>query len=157
MRRRRTHAPLIALVLALSMTACAPNKAPADAAVAHYGTTVLGAITELQKGVTAATDAGSLPVPAARSITTQVEKALGVAKTLGTDLQAYHAATTLDLKNTTAAAVQADVAAVTEAVSAILKVNIPSGVAGQITTLIGNVIQAVSATQAEVAKGLGGK
>lgn len=155
-RRSMTPRALLAatLVVAALTAACAGNKAP-DATVAHYGGTVIGAITELQKGVTAATDSGALPVETARQVTTQVERARDAAARLGTALQAYHAAATLDLRKLSAAEIQTQLAAVSEAVGAILKVSVSGSAATQVTTLIGNVIQAVSAVQAEVAKGLG--
>jgi hypothetical protein len=146
---------LVAMLVALFVVGCGAGQAPPETQVAHYETTVLGAATALQKGITAATDAKSLPVPIAQQLTGYVEQVYATSGKLNTALVAYHAAATLDLRKIQAAQVQQLVAELNTILSQILGVAIPPGAGTQIVTLAGQVIGAIGAVQAEIAKGLG--
>lgn len=156
-RSRKTYVALfLALVLSTAaLPSCAGNNKP-ETVVAVYGTNVLGAATELQKVVTAATDAGSLPVPVAQEITGYVKKVYDKSGPLGTALRAYHAATSVEIRNLKASEIQGFIGDINAAIGSILKVSLPPGVVVEISTTVGKVLAAIGAVQAEVAKGLGG-
>jgi len=151
-RNRRVSA----IVLALVISGCAGNKQP-ETAVAHYGNTVLETATALQKGITAATDAKTLPVDIAQKLTSYSEQIYQKSGPLGDALRAYHTATTLDLRKLKAAEVQALINDVNSPLSKILQEAIPQPALQQITTLVANVMASVAAVQAEVAKAMGGQ
>lgn len=156
---RKTYTVCVLLLAIVISTAafpsCAGNNKP-DTTVAVYGTNVLGAATELQKGVTAATDAGILPVAKAQTITAHVKIVYDKSGPLGDALRAYHAATALDVRNLKASEIQGWIADINGAIANILNVSLPEGAVAQISSLVGKVLAAISAVQAEVAKGLGG-
>ena len=144
----------LALVALLFMSACAANVKP-ETTVATYGTTVLAAATELQKGITSATDTKVIPVATAQKLTAYVEEVYAKSGTLGEGLKAYHAATSVDLRKAKASEIVKLIADINTATGQILGTSLPSGAVQTINTLVANVIAAVGAVQAEVAKGLG--
>jgi hypothetical protein len=146
---------LVLLALVSSMSACATNSPP-ETTVVHYSGTVLSAATELQKGITAATDTKILPVPTAQTMTRYIEIIYERSGPLLEGLKAYHVATTIDVRRIKAAEVQQLIAEINGAIASVLQIAIPDGAVQQVTTLVGNVISAVGAVQAEVAKSLGG-
>ena len=151
-----THSKLavIAAVCVVALAGCAGNVKP-ETQVARIGTSVLGAATELQKGITASTDAGVLPVATAQTLTSYVEVISAKGASLGEALRAYHAATALDLKQVKASEIQDLIADMNATIGRSLGTALPDGALSQITALVGNVITAVGSVQAEVAKGLG--
>lgn len=156
-RSRKVYIALfLALVLSTAaLPSCAGNNKP-ETVVAVYGTNVLGAATELQKGVTAATDAGVIPVPKAQEITKHVKIVYDKAGPLGEALRTYNAATSVSLRNVKASEIQGWIADINGAIANILNVSLPDGAVAEISKLVGKVLAAISAVQAEVAKGLGG-
>lgn len=144
----------LACAILLLAPACASNTKP-ETTVAAYGATVLGAATELQKGITASTDAKVLPVATAQKLTGYVEVVYAKSVLLGEALKGYHAATSVDLKTVHAAEVVKLIADINGTVSQILGTALPDGAVKTINALVGNVIAAVGLVQAEVSKGLG--
>lgn len=139
----------------LALMACSQNPSPnasPQAKVAHYGTTVLESVTALQRAVTAAAKAEPSFVPASNQITDVIEKIHKSAGQLGDALQAYDAATTLDVRRVTEAQVQAAIAAINALLVEAFNVKIESGVASRIASLIATVAKTVSGLSAELAK-----
>jgi hypothetical protein len=152
--------PLVVAMLSplLMLSACASaGSRPPDVATAQVGTAILKAATELQLQVNNLTAAGTLPVPAGQKITDANKLVSERAGQLSSALKAYHAATTLTERSNLAAKVQALITQLSEPLSQMLGVELPAGAAQSISRLIGVVMQAVGAVQAEVAKGLTGR
>lgn len=146
---------IVATVLMVTgYVGCATNTPP-QTQVTHYTGTVLQAATELQKGVTAATDAKVMPVPMAQELSGYIKVVYDKSGPLLDALNVYNTAATLELKKKSAADIQRDIVSMNEAIGKILGVAMPEGVAVQISKLVGNVMMAIGAMQAEVAKGLG--
>jgi hypothetical protein len=147
---------LVVLVLISSACATAQGQRPPDVAAAQVGTNVLQAATLLQNEVNRLTAAGALPVSAGQSITDANKVFSAKAGQLSTSLKAYHAATSLADRSAKAAEVQALITQLSEPLSAMLGLKLPEGAAQSVSRLIGGVMQAVGAIQAEIAKGLSG-
>jgi hypothetical protein len=159
MRRRKFTANGVAamLVAAMFLPACASSNTPPQTQVAHYTSNVLDAATELQKGITAATDAKVLPVDVARTLTGYSEVIYAKSGPLLAALKAYNATATGDVLHVKSAAdVQKLIGEINATVGQLLGTAIPQGALSQISQLVGNVMSAVGAVQAEVARGLGG-
>lgn len=146
----------VALIYGLLFTlACSTNPSPdvsPQAKVAHYGTSVLQSVTVVQKAVTEAAKTEPSFVPAARDITTVIEKIHATAGKLGEGLQAYDAATTLDARRISEMQVQAAIAAINSLLVEAFNVKIPAGVGSEIASLIANVSKTVAGLSAELAK-----
>lgn len=154
----RIVAALLFGMICLTLMACAsrPGQRPPDVAAAQVGTNVLQAATVLQNEVNRLTAASVLPVALGQRITDANKVVSAKAGQLSTALQAYHAATSLADRSTKASEVQALITQLSEPLSAMLGVKLPDGAASSVSRLIGAVMQAVGAIQAEVAKGLTG-
>jgi len=146
---------LLGLAPALSGCASAGTRPP-DVAAAQIGTDVLKATTLLQAEVNRLTAAGALPVPLGTQITDGNKVVSAKAGQLSTALKAYHAATSLADRSAKASEVQALITQLSGPLSSMLGVKLPDGAAQSLSRLIGGVMQAVGAIQAEVAKGLSG-
>lgn len=144
---------IVVLATLLAVVSCAGHKAPVI--VVQTTGTVVDAATALQKAVTAATDAGVLPVPLAQKLTGYNEVIYAKSGTLLEAVRAYSTLQAPDLKKLKAAEVQQLVADVNAQLARFLKESLPQGVLSQLTALVGNVMSAVSAVQLQVAKGLG--
>jgi hypothetical protein len=144
------------ICLSLSGCATAQGQRPPDVAAAQVGTNVLQAATVLQNEVNRLTAATVLPVALGQKITDANRVVSAKAGQLSTSLKAYHAATSLADRSAKAAEVQALITQLSEPLSAMLGVKLPDGAASSVSRLIGSVMQAVGAVQAEVAKGLSG-
>lgn len=145
----------IALALVALVTfGCAGNRKP-DVVIAQTGTTILAAVTELQKGITQMTDAKLLPVPTAQKLTGYLETVYSKSGSLSDALKAYHAATTPLDKQSKAALIQALLTQLNGPLAEMLGVSVPPGVVASLSKLVGNVMAVVGAVQAEVARGLG--
>jgi hypothetical protein len=158
-RFRFASALLIAAVLIASSAGCASSDSgqrPPDVAAAQVGTDVLQAATVLQNEVNRLTAASVLPVALGQKITDANKVVSAKAGQLSTALKAYHAATALADRSAKAAEVQALITQLSEPLSAMLGVKLPDGAASSVSRLIGAVMSAVGAVQAEVAKGLSG-
>lgn len=138
------------------LSACASaGSRPPDVAAAQVGTNVLQAATVLQNEVNRLTAATILPVALGQTITDANKQVSAKAGALSTALRAYHATTTLADKSVKAAEVQRLITDLSGPLAAMLGVQLPEGAAASVSRLIGAVMGAVSAVQAEVAKGLG--
>jgi hypothetical protein len=148
----------IGIIVLAILTACATGSGqrPPDVAAAQVGTNVLQAATLLQNEVNRLTAAGTLPVSAGQSITDANKVVSAKAGQLSTSLKAYHAATSLADRSAKAAEVQALITQLSEPLSSMLGLKLPEGAAQSVSRLIGGVMQAVGAIQAEIAKGLSG-
>lgn len=146
---------LALLIPVMLVSGCATNVKP-DIAVAAYGTDILKAATELQRGVTQMTQSGLLPVATAQQITTQIEIIDQKAGPVSDALKAYHAATTPLDKQNRAQLIQTLIVQLNGPLASILGISVPSGTVDRITKLVGNTMSVIAAIQAEVAKGLGG-
>lgn len=155
-----THRRLVPLVIALLLVgACATSGTarPPDVAVAQVGTDVLRAATLLQTEVNHLTATGLLP-PATGQRITDANKIVSVkAGQLATALRAYHAATSPAARLTTVAEVQALIADLSGPLAQMFGAPMPTGLPASVSRLIGGVMAAVAAVQAEVAKGLSGR
>ncbi len=157
--RTRLALAAVALVLCLPFTSACnggtnPKVAP-DVAVAAYGTDILAAATQLQKGVTQMTDAKLLPVPTAQKITDQIDAINQKAGPVSDALKAYHSATTPLDKQSKAALVQNLITQLNGPLANILGISVPEGTTQRLTKLVADTMQVVAAIQAEIAKGLG--
>ncbi len=154
----RIGAALLVGMLCLGLLGCAtaPGQRPPDVAAAQVGTNVLQAATLLQNEVNRLTAATVLPVALGQRITDANKIVSQKAGQLSTALKAYHAATALADRSAKAAEVQALITQLSEPLSAMLGVKLPEGAASSVSRLIGAVMSAVGAVQAEVAKGLSG-
>lgn len=132
---------------------CASNAKP-ETTILQVGTTVLGAVTELQKGITAATDQHSLPVPLAQQLTGYVTVVHDKAGPLEDALKAYHAATSVNVRTATAAQIVKLIGDMNNAINNVLGTALPAGVVAELSKLVGKVLEAIGAVQLEVAKGL---
>lgn len=150
----KIYSTLVGLITVAALTVSCTGNAKPQVTVAHYTGTVVAAATELQKGVTAATRTGVLPVATAQKLTSYNEVIYEKSGQLVTALRAYDAATSLDVKQLKASEVQVVIAQLNTTIGQFLGTSLPPGVAAQINTLVGNVISAVGAVQAEIAKGL---
>lgn len=128
---------------------------PPDVAAAQIGTDVLKAATVLQNEVNRLTAAGVLPVNIGQQFTDANKVVSSTAGQLSTVLKTYHAATTLTERSNLAAKAQTLITQLSEPLSRMLGVTLPDGAATSLSRLIGTVMSAVGAVQAEVAKGLG--
>ncbi len=141
----------------LLLGGCAGNSTPIitpQASIAHYGSTVIDAVTQVQLTVTQGVDAKSIPVDVGKQVTTVNEKISAVAKQLGAALRAYDTATTLQAKKLQASDVQELISKLNGLLSEAFNITIPGTVGGQIAQLLANVAKTVSALSAEIAKGL---
>lgn len=139
----------------VALMACSQNPSPnatPQAKVAHHGTTVLQAVTVVQKAVTSAAQSEPAFVPTARDITTVIEKIHAAAGKLGESLEAYDIATTWDARRVSEAQVQAAIGAINSLLVEAFNVKIPPGVGTQIASLLANVAKTVSGLSAELAK-----
>lgn len=150
----RTRMAILSLALALLLPGCAQNVKP-DVAVASYGTDILKAATELQRGVTQMTDAKLLPVATAQKITDQVALVDQKSGPLSEALKAYHAATTSLDKQNKAALITTLIAQLNGPLAQILGISVPEGTVARLTKLVGDTMAIIGAIQLEVAKGLG--
>lgn len=157
--RKVFYGAMIAVACML-VVSCASSgtagKRPADVAAAQVGTNVLQAATLLQNEVNRLTAAGTLPVALGQTITDANRKVSEKAPQLSQALKAYHAATSLADRSAKAAEVQSLITSLSEPLSSMLGVKLPSGAAQSVSNLIGGVMAAVGAIQSEVAKGLQG-
>lgn len=154
----RICAALVVGMICLTLCACAskPGQRPPDVAAAQVGTNVLQAATLLQNEVNRLTAATVLPVALGQRITDANKVVSQKAGQLSSALKAYHAATSLADRSAKASEVQALITQLSEPLSAMLGVTLPAGAAASVSRLIGAVMSAVGAVQAEVAKGLSG-
>lgn len=154
----RIGAALLVGIVCLTLMGCASaqGQRPPDVAAAQVGTNVLQAATLLQNEVNRLTAATVLPVALGQRITDANKVVSAKAGQLSTALKAYHVATSLADRSTKAAEVQALITQLSEPLSAMLGVKLPEGAASSVSRLIGAVMSAVGAVQAEVAKGLSG-
>lgn len=161
--RPRTRSTFLAILLitaaACSGTAsCTQNPSATvtpQAKIAHYGADTLNAITIVQKTVTQAMDAKTIPLETARQITTVVEAITEKARSLGEALKVYDAATTLADRTKAAGDVQQQVAAISSLLSQGLgAVKIDNQTGAEIVKLLSNVVALVANVSTEVAKGL---
>jgi len=150
---KRVSYGLAAIVIMLTVPACAGNKKP-DVQVAGTTADVVAALTEFQHLVTQSTDSGALPVEKGKQLTTIVEAAVAKGKDVSSALKAYHAATAVD-EQSKAATVQTLITELNGPVGQLLGVQFPGSIAADASKLIGNVMLAISAVQNELAKGLG--
>ncbi len=152
-----TATMLSAMLSAFLVTsACASaGSRPADVATAQVGTNILKAATALQLQVNQLTAAGTMPVSAGQAITDANKVVSAKAAQLSDALKAYHAATALE-RGSKAAEVQALITQLSGPLADMLGVKLPAGAAQSVSRLIGVIMQAVGAVQAEVAKGLSG-
>jgi len=150
----RRAATVAALLAALAVVDCAGNRQP-EANIARGTASIVEAATALQKGITAATDQRAIDVALGQRLTGYSQIVYDRSGTLRDALVAYHAATTLQLKQGEAAKIQAALVDVGGAVSKMLGERIPDGALAQLSLLVGNVMNAAAQIQAEVAKTLG--
>lgn len=147
----------IALLVPLSLSACATaGGTKPDVAVAAYGTDILKAATDLQRGVTQMTQAKLLPVATAQKITDQIALIDEKAGPVSDALKAYHAATTPLDRQSKAQLIQTLIAQLNGPLANILGISVPEGTVQRVTKLVADTMAVVAAIQAEVAKGLGG-
>lgn len=147
-----------ALLVPPMLSGCATaggGKVAPDVAVASYGTDILKAATDLQRGVTQLTDSKLLPVATATKITDQIAIIDQKAPAVSQALKAYHSATTPLDKQSKAALVQTLVAQLNGPLTNILGISVPEGTVARITKLVGDTMAVISSIQMEVAKGLG--
>lgn len=151
------HRPRLALaaLLAYAVSSGACAKQPPEVTAAHIGSSVLETAEALQRGITRETDAKVLPVALAQKLTGYTQIIYDKSGPLGEALRRYHAATTIDLKNASAAEIQAGIAEITQALNLFLKEPLPAGIASELSSLAANVMAAIASVQAEVAKSLG--
>lgn len=145
---------LFVFSLVLQAASCAGKRAP-EVTVVSAGAGILETATALQKAVTAATDAGTLPVPLARKLTGYNEQVLAAATKARVALESYHTATTVDLRRVKASEIQAHLGDINAALGKFLGEALPEGTVRQLTVLVGNVMATVSSVQSVVAQGLG--
>lgn len=157
MRKKFSVGLVVLALVAFSGCATAQGQRPPDVAVAQVGTDVLKAATLLQNEVNRLTAAGTMPVALGQTITDANKKVSDKAPQLSTALKAYHAATALADRSSKAAEVQALITQLSEPLSQMLGVKLPAGAAASVSGLIGGVMSAVGAIQAEIAKGLTGR
>lgn len=144
-------------LLSMMLLGCATGGAgsrPPDVAAAQVGTDVLKAATTLQNEVNRLTAATVMPIPIGQQITDANKIVSEKSGQLSTALKAYHAATSLADRTSTAATAQALITELSEPLSRMLGVKLPEGAAQSVSRLIGAVMSAVGAIQAEIAKGL---
>lgn len=151
---------ILALLLALGLVSagCATTAGtrPPDVATAQVGTSILKAATALQIEVNRLTAAGTLPIAIGQQIT-DADKIVSLRSgQLSDALKAYHAATSLADRSAKAAEVQALITQLSEPIATMLGLKLPGGAAPSVSRLIGTIMQAVGAVQAEIAKGLSG-
>jgi PBP1b-binding outer membrane lipoprotein LpoB len=151
-RLRRSRLSILALALLLAD--CASNPNPADVQVLQTGSTVLQAATALQKGITASTDAKVLPVPLAQKLTGYVAIVSQKSGLLENAVQAYHAATTVDLRKAKAAEIQQLLTDINSPIAQLLNEALPDGAVRQLTLLVGNVMSAVASVQRAIGASL---
>lgn len=147
---------IVALV-AVMLISCATmsGSRPPDVAAAQVGTDVLKAATLLQNEVNRLTAASVMPVNLGQQFTDANKIVSNTAGQLSTVLKSYHAATTLTERSNLASKAQALITQLSEPLSRMLGVTLPEGAATSVSRLIGVVMSAVGAIQAEIAKGLG--
>lgn len=148
---------LLVLFCVVCSSSCASGNGPQrppDVAVAQVGTDVLKAATLLQNEVNRLTAARTMPVALGQTITDANKKVSDKAPQLSSALKAYHAATSLADRSSKAAEVQKLITELSGPLSEMLGVKLPDGAAASVSGLIGGVMSAVGAIQAEIAKGL---
>jgi hypothetical protein len=147
---------LIAAVCVAVLAGCASGggSRPPDVAAAQVGTDVLKAATVLQLEVNRLTAASVLPVELGQRFTDANKVVSSTAGQLSTVLKAYHAATSLTERSNLASKAQALITQLSEPLSRMLGVTLPAGAATSVSRLIGAVMSAVGAVQAELARGL---
>lgn len=153
-RVRRLRLPI--LVLAILASSCASNPNPADVQVLQTGSSVLKAATALQRGITASTDAKALPVPLAQKLTGYVDLVYQKSGLLEHAVQAYHAATTTDLRKAKAAEIQQLLTDINAPIAQLLNEALPEGAVRQLTLLVGNVMSAIASVQSAIGTSLAG-
>lgn len=143
-------------VLLLCSSACATGagQRPPDVAAAQTSSSVVDAATTLQNEVNRLTAATVMPVPLGQTITDANKIVSAKGRQLSTALKAYHAATSLADRSSKAAEVQALITELSGPLSSMLGLKLPDGAAQSVSRLIGGVMAAVSAVQAEIARGL---
>lgn len=144
---------VLGFVLACGGTNPNPNVTP-QAKIAHYGTDIAQGITTLQQTVTQVRAACLPCAPATDKITDIDQQAVNKAKDLDQALRAYDTASSLSVKNVSAAQVQANVAELTALLSDAFMVQIDNAMAAQVSQLISNVLALTATVSAEVAKGM---
>ncbi len=147
----------VMLLCAPALSSCASGKAgsrPPDVAAAQTTSSVVDAATLLQNEVNRLTAASVMPVPLGQTITDANKVVSAKGRQLSAALKAYHAATSLADRSAKAAEVQALITELSGPLSSMLGLKLPEGAAASVTRLIGAVMGAVSAVQAEIAKGL---
>lgn len=155
-RLRPVHVFAVTMVLGFVL-ACGANNAPnvtPQAKIAHYGTDIAQGITTLQQTVTQVRAACLQCAPATDKITDINQQAVNKAKQLDQALRTYDTATSLSVKNASAADVQANVADLTKLLSDAFKVQINNQMASQVSEMISNVLALTATVSAEVAKGM---
>lgn len=147
---------VLVAAFAIAASGCASRTNPPDVTVLQTGSTVLQTASALQKGITAATDAGSLPVPLARKLTGYVEVVYAKSGQLETAVQAYHLATAIDVRRLKAAEIQALLTDLNAPLGKLLAEALPAGVVRQLTLLAGNVMAAIASVQLSIASSVAG-
>lgn len=151
--RRFTPVALLLLVAACGGNP-SPTVAPPQTQAALYGSRVLDGAAAFQKFVTSQTTAGTIPVELGRKLTSINEEIYKQAGTLREALVAFDAASSLDLRKLEAERVNTQVRTILELLDKVLAINLSPGLVNEATTLITNVIRAITAVQSEIAKGL---
>lgn len=145
---------LAILAVLIFAPGCANNVKP-ETTVLQYGSKVVQTATALQVAVTAATDAKSITVAQGQTLTGYNEKLYAKAALLKNATDAYHAATELATRRIKAGEISNLVADMNGLVGSMLAVELPQGFVAELNKSVGNVMLALGAVQAEVARGLG--
>lgn len=153
----KRYSMIVAATLALAfLCACGANQRP-DVVVAQTTKSIVDAATDLQHEVNRLTEAKAIPLTASDALAKASQTVYDKSGQVSDALKAYHAAATLTDRTQQASKVQTLLAQLDGPIADALNVKLPEGVGANLSKLVGVVMQAVAAIQAEVAKGLGGQ
>lgn len=148
--RSRAAVVTLALLLAIACSHNPPNTTP-QANVAHYGSEVVGAITQVQKVVIAANDSNVIRVEQAQPIMDDLRRALDMGGELSTALKQYDTATSPDSKAQLSQRILAVLSTISTALQSSTSSALPPQLVEQTSALVANVSTTIATIRSALA------